>query len=501
MWALISAALFIRCGCALGGTLSRLDTEVHHALTTIPLKATTSSTYTPLSRNLPRHEAGPTSFMATRKVHSLRRASTHRRAALASTDAALGRMRAKSQMVHALQYYGEVTVGTPPQKFVVIFDTGSGHLMIPSVKCDSPACAKHKRFRANASSTAVAIGWADDPLTPVKDDDARDTMVVNFAMGDAVGQYSRDVVCLGSPNAFCATADFVETTEESDDPFLPAEWDGILGLGQSVSDAAEFNIFGVLASNSTPHMHQPIFAVYLGHNIEDASEITFGGVREERMASSLTWVPVSVEGYWQFQFEDILVDGKSLGLCKKYGERKCQGVVDTGSSLFMGPSQDLVPLLAALKFPKDTSQNCSQSEVFPKLSFTIANKTFEMQPDDYMDRSTDGHANGMQTCWAHMMPVGDTGRGPIFVMGMPFLRAFYTAFDVKQKKIGFAVAKHGNRILAQQAGSTNDQLIALQPAGGSSSGNKSSDHTSKHSVADEKTPKASPSSVSKVQKS
>lgn len=480
MWGIIYTTLFALCGHAFGGALSRSGAESHHTVMTIPLKATTGTTYAPMGRKLPGSKGGPMSFMAKRSRHSLRRA------AMAATDAALGKMRAKAQMVHALQYYGEVQVGTPPQKFVVIFDTGSGHLMVPSVKCDSPACEKHKRFMANASSTYMGIGWADDPLKAVTDDNERDTTVVNFAMGDAVGQYARDTVCLGSAKAFCATADFVETTEESDNPFLPAEWDGILGLGQGVSDAPEFNVFGVLASNATPRMHQPIFSVYLGRRIEDGAEITFGGVREERMTTPLTWVPVSVEGYWQFQFSDILVDGKPLNICKKYGDRQCQGVVDTGSSLFMGPQQDLVPLLSALKFPKDTQQNCSESQVFPKLSFVIANKTFEMQPDDYMDRSTDGHAAGMQTCWAHMMPVGDTGRGAIFVMGMPFLRAFYTAFDVQKKRIGFAVAQHGSRTLKEQEGSTDDQLIALRPGGEDLSGNKSSDLSNKDAVAKNK---------------
>lgn len=342
--------------------------------------------------------------------------------------------------LHALQYLGRIWVGTPPQPFTVIFDSGSGSLLVPGSSCTSEACKGRPLFNDNASHTNEQIAWADDPLTKAENDLERDTATVNFAMGDATGVYIRDMVCVGLTS--CAKADIVETTEESDNPFLGAKFDGIFGLSlSSISPAKEFNVFEQLYAQKT--IQNPMFSFYLGKTLADSSEVTFGGWKSERLAEPLHWVPLSEPGYWQFKLTDITLNGTSQGFCDaKVG---CQAVVDTGSSLLMAPQ----PVVDSLeKTLKSEVKHCNDLSKLPTLGFKVGNKTMTLDPEDYMDV-------GPKTCLFSLMSVPDTGKGPLIVLGMPFIRKYYTTFDFADGKprLGFGIARHGNSVPAAAADS------------------------------------------------
>jgi len=106
---------------------------------------------------------------------------------------------------HKSAYYGQISVGAPQSQFFeVVFDTGSGHLVLPSTMCRSQTCLDHRRYKRKSSLLAEDID-VDGAL--VQPGQMRDQITVSFGTGEVTGVFVRDRVCLGLPKSSEPDAD------------------------------------------------------------------------------------------------------------------------------------------------------------------------------------------------------------------------------------------------------------------------------------------------------
>lgn len=361
---------------------------------------------------------GPLSFA--------QRATLHRSRRKRSSKGDKGDKGDDSQEAHASEYFGKIMLGNPPQEFTVVFDTGSGNLLIPSKQCSDQACTSHKRFDAFKSQTAVDIAFADEPDKPVSKGGDRDVVTITFGTGEISGVFIKDNICVG---AICTHGNFVVATEESDEPFSLVPFDGILGLSlPQMSEGPHFNILDCMIRDKV--LKKNLFAVFFGAVDDEESEISFGEYRNERMASDLFWVPVTNPGYWQVAMEDITIQNKRQALC----HGNCQVAVDTGTSLMAGPTDIINAIIAKLIVKKD----CSNYRTLPQLGFIVGSHILNLKPEDYVDKGDDGDGCSVALMTLDIPPP----KGPLFIFGDPFLRKYYTVYDRENLKVGFALAAH-----------------------------------------------------------
>merc|ERR1719240_1831275 len=115
----------------------------------------------------------------------------------------------KPGLVHKPAYYGSLTVGTPLQTFSVIFDTGSGNVIIPDSSCAYHGCVNHQKFDADTSSSAKDINLDGGEVTG----DFRDMVTITFGTGEIDGVYLEDKMCVSA--GACSPMRFIASTRQT----------------------------------------------------------------------------------------------------------------------------------------------------------------------------------------------------------------------------------------------------------------------------------------------
>lgn len=343
--------------------------------------------------------------------------ASQRRAELGNLQAEQGLPSLPLTDVGDEEYFGEVDVGTPAQKFLVIYDTGSSNLWVPSSSCTNCKSGSSK-YDSTKSTTYVKDGQS---------------FALQYGTGSCNGFISKDQVTVAgiAIDGF----QFGEVTTEAADVFGQAPFDGIFGMGVPAAavDKVPMPMDQLVAQKKVDHN---MFSFYLASRGKTGSTLVLGGVDSQFYTGDFTYVPQSFAAkllpYWLVKGSDIKIGGKSAGVCNWL--TGCLMVVDTGTSVIAGPPGTFDGLIKQIG---NVSDDCSNAASLPTVTFTLGGTDFDLGPDFYVLHFTDDA--GKEHCQLGMESVN--AGVPIWILGDPFLRKYYTVWDAEQQRVGFALAK------------------------------------------------------------
>ncbi|KAM7351882.1 lysosomal aspartic protease-like [Cochliomyia hominivorax] len=316
-----------------------------------------------------------------------------------------------------MAYYGKITIGTPPQNFLVLFDTGSSNLWIPSSSCpkNDTACQQHNRYNHNKSKTYEPINM---PIS------------IKYGTGSMGGFLSQDYVTL--EGLTIKNQIFAEAVAEPGTSFTNVNFDGIFGMAYQ-SLAADnvmppfYNMFlqGLVDAG--------VFSFYLKRNgtAVDGGELILGGVDPNMFLGTLTYVPVSQQGYWQFTVTSANINGQNI--CNN-----CQAIADTGTSLIVCPQDAYNTLQKVIGGTYNSNDgnyyvNCSTINTLPNVTFIIGGNPFVLEPNSYI-------INVDNSCMSSFT----TMDSDFWILGDVFIGRYYTVFDLSNNSVGFAAVNPRN---------------------------------------------------------
>lgn len=138
-------------------------------------------------------------------------------------------------------------------------------------------------------------------------------------------------------------------------------------------------------------------------------------------------------GYWTVGLDGVRVGGADIGT------KTHAAVVDSGTSLLVGPGKDVRELARqfgatpAKDVDKFFEVDCGAVAGLPSLDFVVQGRVCSLQARDYVIQDGEQCLLAMEA---------DDQANPQWILGDVFLRSYYCVFDYENKRVGMAKAKH-----------------------------------------------------------
>nr|XP_018671056.1 beta-secretase 1-like [Ciona intestinalis] len=344
-------------------------------------------------------------------------------------------------------YYITVNLGTPPQTFNVIVDTGSSN------------------FAVSGTKTSFSDSFYNKALSNTSIDTTLPTVDVHYTEGWWKGNIVSDLLTIPSANLIQPVRVHVADISETKNFFInESQWIGILGLAYSSlvlpKNGGLWSVMHDIVEQTTLEDILSMQLCSTPTRDETQGVLLFGEWDSSLATGQIYWTRIVKQWYY-----DILITGLKVGDtmievdCEELNNDRT--IVDSGTTNLRLPQKvyNLVVSVIKTKLVKDdfdddfydgTKMFCtSEPNVlfswFPNLSIflpsTEANKTIELTvfPQSYL-QLTEGLVTETllgRSCYKFAIFPSTSGS----VLGTVVMEQYYVVFDRGNNTVGFATSK------------------------------------------------------------
>lgn len=360
------------------------------------------------------------------------------------------------------EYLAEVTIGTPPQTFKVVPDTGSSDFWVVDSTCgsgsgdcsgtgcsglfcsflcsDQSCCTKKaswlkggvkescennpcygkSKFDGSKSSTYTKVGKS---------------FAIQYGTGSCRGFTATDSVNFAGITVKDQT--FGEATSLANF-FSCQALDGIMGLGYpGLSSMKATPVINNMISQGL--LDSPLFSVWMTRESKEGDvggEISVGAIDTTKYTGEISWQPVTQQLYWMTK-----MDGVSVGTVNLKPTGGYKVISDTGTSLLAGPASAIKSIATALGGVYQSTYglyfvDCNTSKRDP-IQLIFQGKIFEIGANSYILPLEEGSTQ----CFLGIQPFNG-GTELDWILGDTFIRSWYQIYDFGNNRIGFAKANN-----------------------------------------------------------